>query len=90
MLKHLTVREHDVLCLLFGINRTPLDSKLIGDMFGVGSERIRQIKENALKKLKENLEKNKKTNRMIYLVTKQTNLQDDSYEIISVEESLKF
>lgn len=26
---------------------------------------------------------------MIYLVTKQTNLQDDSYEIISVEESLK-
>lgn len=52
MLKHLTVREHDVLCLLFGINRAPLDSKLIGDMFGVGSERIRQIKENALKKLK--------------------------------------
>ena len=26
---------------------------------------------------------------MIYLVTKQTNLQDDSYKIISVEESLK-
>ena len=26
--------------------------ELIGDMFGVGSERIRQIKENALKKLK--------------------------------------
>lgn len=52
ILSQLTIREHDILCLLFGIGREPLENKLIGDLFGVGTERIRQIKEGALKKLR--------------------------------------
>lgn len=52
ILAQLSIREHDILCMLFGIGREPMDNKLIGDMFGVGTERIRQIKEGALKKLR--------------------------------------
>lgn len=52
ILSHLSIREHDIICMYFGIEREPLESKIIGDMFGVGTERIRQIKEGALKKLK--------------------------------------
>lgn len=52
ILSKLSIREHDILCLLFGLGREPLENKVIGDLFGVGTERIRQIKENALKKLR--------------------------------------
>lgn len=52
VLSHLTIREHDIICMLFGIGREPMENKIIGDMFGVGTERIRQIKENALNKLR--------------------------------------
>lgn len=52
ILSKLTVREHDVICLLFGINREPMESPQIGNLFGIGSERVRQIKDSALKKLK--------------------------------------
>lgn len=60
ILSQLTVREHDIICMLFGIGREPMESKLVGDMFGVGTERIRQIKENALRKLKTKFGKNLK------------------------------
>ena len=52
ILSKLSIREHDIVCLLFGLGREPLENKVIGDLFGVGTERIRQIKENALKKLR--------------------------------------
>ena len=52
ILSKLSLREHDIICLLFGLGREPLENKVIGDLFGVGTERIRQIKENALKKLR--------------------------------------
>lgn len=52
ILSQLTIREHDIICMLFGIGREPIENKIIGDMFGVGTERIRQIKEGALKKLR--------------------------------------
>lgn len=52
ILSQLTIREHDILCLLFGIGREPMENKMVADLFGVGTERIRQIKEGALKKLR--------------------------------------
>ena len=48
----LTDREHDLLCMYFGIGIPKVNNKIICDMFGVGSERIRQMKEKALDKLK--------------------------------------
>lgn len=52
MLEILTDREHDLIRMLFGIGMNPVDSKDVADMFGVGKERVRQMKESALKKLK--------------------------------------
>ena len=52
MLDYLTDREHDLLRLLFGIDMEPVDAKDVADMYGVGKERIRQMKETALNKLK--------------------------------------
>lgn len=52
MLETLTDREHDLIRMLFGIGMNPVESKDVADMFGVGKERIRQMKESACKKLK--------------------------------------
>lgn len=52
LLSKLTIREHDLLCMLFGIGMTPVNPKIIADMYGVGGERIRQMKEGALAKLR--------------------------------------
>lgn len=46
-------REHDVLCLLYGIYETSLSLKEVSDIFGVSKERIRQIRDKALTRLKE-------------------------------------
>ena len=51
-LSKLTAREHDLMCLLYGIGMSPVNSKIVADMYGVGGERIRQMKEGALNKLK--------------------------------------
>jgi RNA polymerase primary sigma factor len=53
MLDVLTDREHDLIRMLFGIGMNPLDSTTVSEMFGVGKERIRQMKEGALNKLKQ-------------------------------------
>lgn len=53
MLSKLTTREHDLLCLLFGIGMNSVNPKVVANMFGVGGERIRQMKEKALYKLKQ-------------------------------------
>lgn len=52
LLSKLTIREHDLLCMLFGIGMTPVNPKIIADMYGVGGERIRQMREGALAKLR--------------------------------------
>ena len=52
MLDALTDREHDLIRMLFGIGMESVDSTTVSEMFGVGKERIRQMKEAALDKLK--------------------------------------
>ena len=52
MLDTLSNREQDLIRMLFGIGMDPVDSKDVSDMFGVGKERIRQMKEAALGRLK--------------------------------------
>lgn len=52
MLDTLSNREQDILRMYFGIGMDPVDSKTISEMFGVGKERIRQMKETALRRLK--------------------------------------
>jgi RNA polymerase primary sigma factor len=52
MLDTLTDREHDLIRMYFGIGMDPIDTAIISDMYGVGKERIRQMKETALNKLK--------------------------------------
>lgn len=52
MLDTLTDREHDLIRMLFGIGMEAVDSTTVSEMFGVGKERIRQMKEAALDKLK--------------------------------------
>ena len=43
--------------MLYGIGMEPVNSKTIADMFGVGKERIRQLRDNALDKLKRRFSK---------------------------------
>lgn len=52
MLDALSDREHDLIRMLFGIGMDPVDSITVSEMYGVGKERIRQMKESALGKLK--------------------------------------
>lgn len=52
MLSRLTIREHDIIRMLFGIGIPAVNSKLVSKMFGLSGERVRQIKESALSKLK--------------------------------------
>ena len=52
MLDTLSNREQDLIRMLFGIGMDPVDAKDVSDMFGVGKERIRQMKEAALNRLK--------------------------------------
>ena len=52
MLNVLSDREHDLIRMYFGIGMDPIDPDYISTMFGVGRERIRQMKESALGKLK--------------------------------------
>ena len=52
MLDTLSNREQDLIRMLFGIGMDPVETKDVADMFGVGKERIRQMKEAALGRLK--------------------------------------
>jgi RNA polymerase primary sigma factor len=61
MLSRLTIREHDLLCMYFGIGMPKVNTKVIADMYGVGNERIRQMKEAALAKLKKRFSNKLKT-----------------------------
>ena len=50
-LDKLTIREHDIIIMYFGIGMEAVPPKVIAAMYGVGTERVRQIKEGALNKL---------------------------------------
>ena len=50
-LNKLTIREHDILVMYFGFGMESIPPKVIAAMYGVGTERIRQIKEGSLNKL---------------------------------------
>jgi RNA polymerase primary sigma factor len=53
VLSTLTEREAEVITLYFGINRErALTLEEIGERFGLTRERVRQIKEKAIKRLK--------------------------------------
>lgn len=52
ILSDLTIREHDLLCMYFGIGMPLIHKNVIADMYGIGLERVRQIKESALAKLR--------------------------------------
>jgi RNA polymerase primary sigma factor len=52
ILSTLSVREHDLICMLFGIGMPVVNAKVVAEMYGVCGERIRQMKEGALKKLR--------------------------------------
>lgn len=52
MLESLPDREQDLIRMIYGIGMDVVDSRTVSDMFGVGRERIRQMKESALKRLK--------------------------------------
>ena len=52
MIDTLSNREQDLIRMIFGIGMDPVDTKDVADMFGVGKERIRQMKESALGRLK--------------------------------------
>lgn len=51
-LSKLTIRESTLIKMLFGIGMPAVNNKIVAKMFGVGTERIRQMKEGALAKLK--------------------------------------
>lgn len=61
LLKNLTIREHDLLVMYFGIGMEAVNPKIIAKMYGIGTERVRQIKEGALKKLRRRYESKLKT-----------------------------
>lgn len=57
LLSKLTVREHDILCMFYGIGMEAVNPRTIAEMFGVGNERIRQLRDAALDKLKHRFSK---------------------------------
>lgn len=57
ILKDLSPRSHDIIRMYFGIGCTALTLEQIADRFGVHSERIRQLKEESLKLIKDKVKK---------------------------------
>ena len=54
VLKCLEVRERNIIEACFGINQPEMTLEEIGDKYGLTRERVRQIKEKALRRLREN------------------------------------
>ncbi len=53
-LRTLNNRERDIIKAFFGINQTEMTLEEIGDKFGLTRERVRQIKEKAIRHLRQN------------------------------------
>ena len=54
ILNKLSDREHDILIMFFGLGCYQMTLEEIGRKFGITSERVRQIKEKAIRSLKAN------------------------------------
>ena len=48
----LPIRERDLICMLYGIGMPKVNNKVVADMYGVSIERVRQLKELALERLR--------------------------------------
>lgn len=55
-MKSLSDREIEIINCYFGITGEPMTLELIGEEFGLTKERIRQIKESAIRKIRNNVE----------------------------------
>lgn len=55
-MKSLSGREIEIINCYFGITGEPMTLELIGEEFGLTKERIRQIKESAIRKIRNNVE----------------------------------
>ena len=53
-LKSLNERERNIIEAFFGINQAEMTLEEIGDKFGLTRERVRQIKEKAIRRLRNN------------------------------------
>jgi RNA polymerase primary sigma factor len=53
-LSTLTEREKEIIQMFFGINTQEMTLEEIGDKFGLTRERVRQIKEKAIRRLRTN------------------------------------
>ena len=56
LLAHLSIREKEILIRVFGIGRREETLESIGETFGLTRERVRQIKEKAIKKIRESIQ----------------------------------
>ena len=54
-MKSLSSREIEIINCYFGITGEPMTLELIGEEFGLTKERIRQIKESAIRKIRNNV-----------------------------------
>jgi hypothetical protein len=59
LLSDLTERENDIIKRRFGIGYEPHSLEKIGNHYGITRERVRQIEERILERLKEKIERNK-------------------------------
>ncbi len=59
LLSSLTERENDIIKRRFGIGYEPHSLEKIGDHYGITRERVRQIQERVLERIREKVEKNK-------------------------------
>ena len=57
-LSTLSERERDIIKMFFGIGRHEMTLEEIGDEFGLTRERVRQIKEKAIRRLKQSNKNN--------------------------------
>ena len=55
-IQNLSSREIEIINCYFGITGEPMTLELIGEEFGLTKERIRQIKESAIRKIRNNVE----------------------------------
>ena len=53
-LQTLTERERNIIEAFYGINQREMTFEEIGDKFGLTRERVRQIKEKAIRRLRQN------------------------------------
>ena len=51
ILKKLSYREHDIIRMFFGLGCDSMTLENISTKFGLTSERVRQVKDNAIKSL---------------------------------------